>query len=281
MKTPLAGLAIAVLLLGAGGCQVGGGTVDGTGTIASLSEATTANFGVFGFTPIGIDKGSADQLNVDRPSGAFTATKSVVAEDRTFTLSQAHQVFEVSDSQPAPVLAAKAVLGSAIFNYVESNNIKTLNRDFNGQLGTSDNGNGNPINPDVTVNDGWAYIQLEPGYSNSAATGYRPIVRTKRVIAMSQGTQMLIFNDADPNSSEEFIINRAISGGNILVTLNGNPTSIVLAPGRFIRVTGTATAPTSSQPRLLTGLDADSKLKKFLIYARRARKVAFNTDTGE
>jgi hypothetical protein len=277
MKTPIAALTMTALLLVAGGCQSGHGTSLAILADETVAETASANFGAFGFTPIGIDNSSADEKNVARPSGAFTATKSIVAEERTFTLSQAHQVFEISDSQATPVLAAKAILGSVSFKIGAS----SIDRDFNGQLGTSDNGSGNPNNPDATVNSGWAYIQLDPGYSNSSATGYRPIVRTKRVIAMSQGTSMLIFNDPLSNPSEEFIINRANSGGNISVKLNGNATPVILAPGQYTRVEGLPGLPSADAPSLLSDVPANSKLKKFLNYARRARAVAFNTDTGE
>lgn len=273
MKTPLAGLAIAVLLLGIGGCQVGGNSIANS----HPSDGGEARFGVFGLNPFVGSAGSTQQNN-SRPSGAFTATSSILAEDRTFTLSAAHQVFEITDSQAAPVLAAKAILGSVSFKYGTISTI-VVTRSFNGQLGTSSNDIGNPANPDISINSGWAYIAMDSGYANGTNTGYRPIVRTKRVIAMSQGTSMLIFND--PATPEEFIINRANAVGNVTVTLNNNPNPVIVQPGYFMRVSGTETSPIGEAPKLISGEAENSKLRSFMRHVARPRMIVFPQDVGD
>jgi hypothetical protein len=274
MKTPIAALTMTALLLVAGGCQVGGNSIANS----HPSDGGEARFGVFGLNPFVGSAGSTQQ-NSSRPSGAFTATSSILAEDRTFTLSAAHQVFEITDSQAAPVLAAKAILGSVSFRYGTLSNQIVVTRSFNGQLGTSSNDLGNPANPDISINSGWAYIAMDSSYANGTNTGYRPIVRTKRVIAMSQGTSMLIFND--PATSEEFIINRANAVGNITVTLNNNPNPFIVQPGYFMRVSGTETSPTGETPKLISGEDSAGKLRSFMRHVARPRMILFPQDVGE
>ena len=298
MKTPIAALAISALLFGLGGCQSGGNKTCQTATNASQPEEEVVSFGVLGLNATGAQRLFPNQLVANRPGGAFAPAGTLVAEERTFAFSNSHQILEVTDSlSPSPALAAKALLGCASFTYTTADTTPTtvaINRDFSGQLGTYSVPSGNPANPAITLESGWAYIQTENAYSNSGPTGYRPVVRTKRVVAMSQGTSMLIFSDPTDNSSgsatggEELIINRMRAGGaSLKVKLNDPSSTIVTVPPEsFISVYGTENNPASTSPetwKITTNPASTTKLKvrALMKYAKRARDAAYNIDTGE
>ena len=289
MKTPLAGLAIAALLLGAGGCESGGEKACQTAANSIQPDDGVVSFGVFGLDSTGAQRYFPSQLAPNRPGGAFAPAGTIVAEKRDFTFSNSHQILEITDSRPTPTVAGRSILGCANFVYLNGQSATiSVSRDFSGQLGTFDNSaaGGYRANPEISVNSGWAYVELESGYSTVGATGYRPIVRTKRVIAMSQGTSMLIFNDPTENidgtpGGEEYIINRANAGRNIVVSLNNNSTRVDVPPGQFIRVYGSEITPEATTPAAWGGLPPTSKLKSFMLYAKRARDAAYNKDTGE
>jgi len=184
-------------------------------------------------------------------------------------------VCDATDAQGTQ--AARVLLGASRFDFA-SPSPGSVNRDFDGvTYGGSDG-------PELNLHSGWAYIESAAGYNNTGPGRYRPIVRTRRVIAMCEGLgSLLILNDSGAGAApsagdEEFIVNRSSSGGAITLRRVSDGAALGTVPaGMFIRVSGDVNAPTADAAVPLDQAPEGSKLKAFLESAREARESALHS----
>jgi hypothetical protein len=277
MKSDALKFGVCGLITVLAGCQGGPASAPPPDGADSISPARAALV-----SPTGTYAAPSPTTAGTSAASTFSPQQAIVAESADFTISRALQTYSITDSQKTPVKAAKALAG---YFKVRGPN---ASRDFSGSIGLSPDpeGQGTSGETELGMNSGWAYFELEAGYAPPAGTAgrYRPIVRTKRTIAMSEGTSMLIFNDSDPttglgNNTEEFIVNPASGRGVITVTTN-NARVFTLNPGQYIVLSGGTNNPTVGS---VSNLDSTTpapppKLTKLMNYASKAVKTTLGTD---
>lgn len=170
--------------------------------------------------------------------GYLRPSAAVLTVDDVIELNSRIEKFDIYD-------ATNILVGTWRFGPIDMEE-PSLNRPFSGVLRNSATNN-----IELEMSRGWSYSEL-----NGLPGGgiFRPTIRTRRVVASSNGTSALIFIDddgtGDLGTGEEFIVNLGGSGGDIEVRNSAGALLETIEPGNYVKVTGTSNV---SAPKPLPG----------------------------